>query len=148
MSDFLSRTLADIAQRLGAGDDEGWDAAVRALAAHPDAEDDVELFVAIDDRDAGTLRAITAAWAANRRPLPLHDRNLLKRALKAFRKRLKLVRLDAESSIGGGAMSSGRHSSIVGVRAPDQFPQEVWDRLVLEGRLKEGRDGTYELPPE
>jgi len=145
MEEFLSRLLEDVARRLGEGDDGAWEAAERALATYP--EDDVELFVAIDDRDTATLRDITAAWAANRRPLPLHDRNLLKRALKAFRKRLKLVRLDAESTIGGGPMSSGRESSIVGVRAPDQFPQEVWDRLVLEGRLKPGRDGTYELPP-
>jgi hypothetical protein len=78
--------------------------------------------------------------------LPVHDRNLLKRALKAFRKRLRIVRLDSESSVGGGPMSSGKESSIVGVRAPEQFPAEVWDLLVKQGRLLEGRDGMYELP--
>jgi hypothetical protein len=43
-------------------------------------------------------------------------------------------------------MSSGKESSIVGVRAPEQFPAEVWDLLVKQGRLLEGRDGMYELP--
>ena len=73
---------------------------------------------------------------------------MLKRALKAFRKRLKIVRLDQESTAGGGAFSSGKQSSIVGVAAPDQYPQEVWDELVRQKRLVAGRDGLYELPPE
>ncbi|NJN14493.1 MAG: hypothetical protein HC813_02365 [Planctomycetes bacterium] len=87
-------------------------------------------------------------WASGERPLTRHDREVLKRALKAFRTRLKLVRLDSESSVGGGPMSSGRQSGIVGVRAPDQYPQEVWDELVRQKRLIEGRGGLYELPPE
>ncbi len=69
----------------------------------------------------------------------------LKRALKAFRKRLKITRLDAESSVGGGPMSSGRSSGIVAVRPPDQFPQEVWDKLVEEGKLRSVGHGLYEL---
>ena len=39
----------------------------------------------------------------------------LKRALKAFRKRLKLTRLDDESKLGGGAMSGGSASSVVAI---------------------------------
>ncbi|MCZ6602355.1 MAG: hypothetical protein O6952_05055 [Planctomycetota bacterium] len=69
----------------------------------------------------------------------------LKRALKAFRKRLKITRLDAESSVGGGPMSSGRSSGIVAVRPPDQFPQEVWDKLVEQGKLSSVGQGLYEL---
>ncbi|MHC4938874.1 MAG: hypothetical protein ACYTHK_07895 [Planctomycetota bacterium] len=144
MSEFLSRNLAAAVARIDRGDETGWTAAARELELYP--EDDVELFVAIDDRDLEALRAITADWDSGKRGLPLHDRNLLKRALKAFRKRLKLVQLDAESTVGGGPMSAGRQSGIVGVRPPDQFPQEVWDLLVKQGRLREGRDGMYELP--
>ena len=36
----------------------------------------------------------------------------LKRALKTFRKRLRLTRLDAESKLGGGALSGGKHSAL------------------------------------
>ena len=69
----------------------------------------------------------------------------LKSAFKAFKKRLKLARLDAESSIAGGPLSSGRRSDIVAITPPDQFPQAVWDELVRQGRLKKGGHGTYEL---
>ena len=69
----------------------------------------------------------------------------LKRALKAFRKRLKVTRLDAESGLGGGPLSGGRASSIIAVRPPNQYPQEVWDKLVETGKLKSVGHGLYEL---
>ena len=109
---------------------------------------DIELFVAVEDRDLDALREIVRGWETGERVLTKHDRDVLKRALKAFRKRLKLVRLDSESTVGGGPMSAGRESSIIGVAAPDQYPQEVWDELVRQNRLVEGSDGIYELPPE
>ncbi len=69
----------------------------------------------------------------------------LKAAMKAFRKRLKLTKLDDESRIGVGPMSSRRQSQIVGITPPDQFPQAVWDELVRQGQLKRSRSGLYEL---
>jgi hypothetical protein len=69
----------------------------------------------------------------------------LKRALKAFKKRLKLMRLDDESRIGGGSMSGGNKSGIVAVRPPNQFPKAIWDELVKQGKLKEAGHGLYEL---
>ena len=146
--DLLSRILTDTVAQLqvGTAPEQAWDEASRALAAARE-EDDVELYVAVDERDFDTLRTIVRQWASGERPLTKHDRDVLKRALKAFRKRLKLVRLDSESSVGGGPTSSGRHSSIVGVRPPDQYPQEVWDELVRQKRLVAAPDGTHELPP-
>lgn len=70
----------------------------------------------------------------------------LKSALKAFRKRLKLTRLDDQSRIGVGPMSSGRQSAIVGIMPPDQFPQQVWDELVRQGKLKKVGRQQYALP--
>jgi hypothetical protein len=72
----------------------------------------------------------------------------LKRAFKAFKKRLKLTRLDAESSIAGGPLSSGRSSGIVAITPPHEFPQPVWDELVRQGRLKPSGRGMYELTEE
>jgi hypothetical protein len=69
----------------------------------------------------------------------------LKRALKAFKKRLKLTRLDEESKVGVGPMSGGRPSSIVAITPPNQYPREVWDALVEQGRLKKASQGQYEL---
>ena len=68
----------------------------------------------------------------------------LKNALKAFKKRLKVMRLDDESKLGGGPLSGGRGSGLVAIRPPDQFPQEVWDELVRQGRLKDAGHGLYE----
>ena len=70
----------------------------------------------------------------------------LRKALKAFKKRLKLSRLDDESSLGHGPMSSGRSSSIVAVMAPNQYPKAVWDALVAQGRLEYAGQGLYQLP--
>jgi hypothetical protein len=72
----------------------------------------------------------------------------LKRAFKAFKKRLKLTRLDAESSIAGGPLSSGRSSGIVAIAPPHEFPQAVWDELTRQGRLKPAGRGMYELVEE
>jgi hypothetical protein len=69
----------------------------------------------------------------------------LKSALKAFRKRLNLTRLDDQSRIGVGPMSSGRRSGIEAITPPDQFPQDVWDELVRQGKLKRVGNGLYEL---
>lgn len=69
----------------------------------------------------------------------------LKRALKAFKKRLKLMRLDEESKVGVGPMSGGRPSSIVAITPPNRYPREVWDALVEQGRLKKASQGQYEL---
>ncbi|MCE9545431.1 MAG: hypothetical protein K8T25_07930 [Planctomycetia bacterium] len=70
---------------------------------------------------------------------------ILKRALKAFKKRLKLTKLDVESSLGVGPMSGGRPSGIVAITPPDQYPREVWDALVDQGRLRRAGHGQYEL---
>jgi hypothetical protein len=69
----------------------------------------------------------------------------LKAALKAFKKRLKLTQLDAESNISGGPLSSGRGSGIVAITPPNQFAPEVWAELVRQGKLKKAGGGTYEL---
>jgi len=66
-------------------------------------------------------------------------------AMKAFRKRLKLMRLDEESRLGYGPMSSGGKSTIVGIRPPDQFPKELWHALADAGKIKREGGGLYSL---
>ncbi|MBM4037323.1 MAG: hypothetical protein FJ290_02315 [Planctomycetes bacterium] len=74
------------------------------------------------------------------------DPQQLKSALKAFRKRLKFMRLDDESKLGGhGAMTGGRHSGVVGIAPPGDFPKAVWDELVKQGHLKYLGHGLYQL---
>ena len=73
----------------------------------------------------------------------------LDRALKAFKKRLKLTRSDNESGYGTSrALTGGKTSGIVAVVPPTGFPQEIWDELVAQGRLKKTPgERTYELAP-
>ena len=72
-------------------------------------------------------------------------RDTIKRAMKAFRKRIKLMRLDDESRIGQNPLSKGEKSTIMGVRPPEQYPPEIWDELVELGKLRKAEDGVYEL---
>jgi hypothetical protein len=69
----------------------------------------------------------------------------LRNALKAFKKRLKLTRLDDESSLGRGPLSGGKSSGIVAITPPNQYPRAVWDQLVAQGRLKYAGQGMYQL---
>lgn len=110
-----------------------------------DEEEELQLALQLRDREA--LGQIVEDWKGGRRKLPAQDQAVFKRAMKAFRKRLKLMRLDDESTLGGSAMSSGRSSGILGVRAPESYPDEVWAELVHHGRLVDAGDGVYELPP-
>ncbi len=76
------------------------------------------------------------------------DPATLKNALKAFKKRLKMARLDDESRLGHGPMSSGGHSGIVAIVPPNQYPQAVWDELARQGKLRRAGQGMYELRTE
>lgn len=72
----------------------------------------------------------------------------IKAGFKAFKKRLKLTRLEEESKIGRSPTTTGRGSGIVGIYPPVQFPQAVWDELVKQGKLKRSTHGMYELTEE
>jgi hypothetical protein len=72
----------------------------------------------------------------------------VKAAFKAFKKRLKLTRLEDESRLGGGPLSGGRSSGIVAITPPHQFPPAVWEELVRQGKLKNAGHGTYGLVEE
>jgi hypothetical protein len=65
----------------------------------------------------------------------------LKKALKAFKKRLKLSRLDDESGLSKGSKRSG----ILGITPPAGHPPGIWEELVAQGKLKREMSGTYSL---
>ncbi len=144
LSSYLAAVGADLAQN--AENAEAWDRAGKALQATREAEP--ELAALIDSKDTAALRSIVDEWASGKRLLPVQDREVLKRAMKAFRKSLKVTRLDAESSIAGGPMSSGRRSGIAGITPPPRYPREVWKELARQGRLIDDGHGIYELAPE
>jgi hypothetical protein len=78
-------------------------------------------------------------------PDPAARKEELRLAMKAFRKRLKLTKLDDESRIGHGPMSGGGKSGVVAITPPSQFPKDVWEELTEQGKLKRAGRGIYEL---
>jgi hypothetical protein len=72
----------------------------------------------------------------------------LKAALKAFKKRLKLTRLEEESKLTRRPTTSGKPSDIVAITPPNQFSQVIWEELVRQGKLKSAGHGMYELAGE
>ncbi|HVT79896.1 MAG TPA: hypothetical protein VHM90_04510 [Phycisphaerae bacterium] len=68
----------------------------------------------------------------------------LKRAMKAFKKRLKLTRLDDESRLGRSPLTGGG-TGIESIIPPREFKQEIWDELVKRGQLSRDSDGFYRV---
>jgi hypothetical protein len=68
----------------------------------------------------------------------------LKSAIRAFKKRLKLTRLDDESKITVRPMTSGGKSEVQSILPPDSYPRAVWDELVKQGRLRYAGNGFFE----
>jgi hypothetical protein len=72
----------------------------------------------------------------------------MKKAMRAFRKRLKLTRLDHESKLGVGPMTGGKKADIDAIMAPREFPAEVWEALVVAGQLRRMGPSFYQLTEE
>ena len=69
---------------------------------------------------------------------------ILKRAMKAFKKRLKLTALDEDSRLGRGALTGGG-KGVCAIQPPNQFPIEVWEEVCRQGRLHNIGQGLYEI---
>ena len=69
----------------------------------------------------------------------------LKRALGAFKKRLKVIRLDDDSRLGHGPLSAGRREQVVAIQPPSGFGKAIWEELADLGYLKRDTSGFYEL---
>ena len=72
------------------------------------------------------------------------DKEELKKALKAFKKRLKVYQEDSGSSAPASHLSREK-ATITAINPPDQYPKEIWEALVEKGRLKKVGNNMYEL---
>ena len=70
----------------------------------------------------------------------------LRKALKAFKKRLKLTQLEEDSKLGHSPLT-GAKSRIVSIQPPAGFGREIWEELADKGYLKRDGIGFYELVP-
>ena len=68
-----------------------------------------------------------------------------KKALRAFKKRLKLTQLDDDSKIGGKSHLTGAKTKVVSIQPPSGFGREVWEELAAAGILKNDGGGCYLL---
>lgn len=76
---------------------------------------------------------------------PRVDPEAMKKAMRAFRKRLKLIRLDHESKLGVGPMTGGKKADFDAILPPQEYPREVWEALADAGQLKRAGGGFYML---
>ena len=145
LSNRLRALVAKVVAGLDPAEEEAlWTAAEADLEA-AGADEDADVALPVLERSIPELTALIEAWDTGHRSLPRWDRENLKRGLRAFRKRLKLARLDDESSSGRNPLSKGEHSSILGVKTPEGFSQEIWDTLIAQGKLRDGGYGLLEL---
>ena len=92
--------------------------------------------------------AVPLGMAPRTAPLaPFYTPDDFKMAMKAFKKRLKLARLDEESKLGRGPIGTGPNR-VVAIMPPSQFPRGIWEELVKQGRLKKSGRDMYEMGVE
>ena len=68
----------------------------------------------------------------------------MKKALKAFKKRLKLTQLEEDSRLGKGPLSKS-HAKVISIQPPSGYGREVWEELANQGFLKRDGGGFYQL---
>lgn len=112
----------------------------QARASQACREKDVEML----DNLMADLEAASAPVAS--KPEHIEVTHEMREALRAFRKRLKLVRLDDESRLGNRQLTGGSKSEIDAIIPPAEYPSDVWDSLVAAGLLKDTGQGFYMLP--
>jgi len=69
----------------------------------------------------------------------------LKKALRAFKKRLKLTKLDDDSALGRSPLTGNARAKTVSIQPPAGFGREIWEELAEKGWLKRDGTGFYEL---
>lgn len=69
----------------------------------------------------------------------------LKKALKAFKKRLKLTQLDDDSRLGRSPLTGNSREKVTSIQPPAGFGREIWEELVEKNFLRRDGIGFYQL---
>jgi hypothetical protein len=67
-----------------------------------------------------------------------------KKALKAFKKRLKLTQLEDDSRLGRSPLT-GSKTKVTAIQPPSGFGREIWQELADKGILKADGGGFFML---
>jgi len=80
--------------------------------------------------------------------LPDFNQTQLNEALRAFRHRLKYLKLDQESQISQREVTSGKKADIGSIQppGPSEFDPKIWKVLVKNGKLVDEGHGFYREP--
>lgn len=126
---------------------DAWTLAERLIGRVPADAGEVRRVFAEKDA-AGLLALIDSAEAppAPKQQGPAVDPDTQAAALRAFKKRLKVMRLSDESRLGGRYTSGGRQSGIDAIEPPEGFEPAVWKALARAGKLRDTGQGFYALP--
>ncbi len=68
----------------------------------------------------------------------------LKKAHRAFKKKLKLQQLEDDSKL-GRAKTTGQRTTVLSIQPPSGFGREIWGVLAARGFLKPDGGGCYAL---
>ncbi|HUU69164.1 MAG TPA: hypothetical protein VM186_06545 [Planctomycetota bacterium] len=99
---------------------------------------------------AGLIDQLREPAPAAPPPADVPDAETCKRAMRAFRKRLALIRLDDESKISSRSpLSKGADRAVTNaIIPPNEWPEAVWQELARQGKLVHIGHGFYELPKQ
>lgn len=130
---------------------EHWALLERLLGRMP--VDQTELKRVSADRDLPGLNALiqrleNPAAFKKEEPLPEYSQSELNEALRAFRHRLKYMKLDQESQISQREVTSGKKADIGSIQppGPSEFNPLIWKVLVKAGMLVDEGHGFYREP--
>lgn len=71
--------------------------------------------------------------------------DVLRSAMRAFKKRVKVTQLDDDSKLSNRALTGGSKSQVTAITPPNQYPRAVWDALVADGRLRRVGGGMLQF---
>lgn len=130
---------------------EHWALLERLLGRMP--VDQGELKRIVKERDMPALDAMimhleNPEGFKKEEPLPEYSQTELNEALRAFRHRLKYMKLDQESQISQRDLTSGKKADIGSIQppGPSEFDPRVWKALVKKGMLVDEGHGFYREP--
>jgi hypothetical protein len=68
----------------------------------------------------------------------------LKKAYRAFKKKLKMQQLEDDSRLGRSPLTGAR-STVVAIQPPSGYGRDAWDELARRGYLRSDGGGFYAL---
>ncbi|GAB5495603.1 MAG: hypothetical protein Phyf2KO_06830 [Phycisphaerales bacterium] len=124
-----------------------WDLAARLVSRFPVDQDAAMEAYKAKDADAfdAIVTSVENPTKADEPEADIEVTHEMREALKAFRKRLKLTRLDDESRLGSNKLSGGLKSDIDAIVPPKEFADSVWKDLAKVGVLRNTGQGFYQL---